>query len=202
MIELKVVAKRTDTNYEQDQLIYDANYLARCLKTNGGGQYMIKVKKIGNYSPSGHNAASIVDKEFIAPTVMGNHGTVTAIKEYKNYVSWEDKKGRINTQDHRACLPDKLATTVPAMERGVPKILKKNQGIRRLTPLECGKLMAFTREDVEAMRKVGNSDMQLYHQFGDSICCNILIGIFGNLFEGIDTTKVIEEYVEKEIVDK
>jgi DNA (cytosine-5)-methyltransferase 1 len=36
------------------------------------------VVKIGNYSPSGHSAASIVDSEGIAPTVMENHGTVTA----------------------------------------------------------------------------------------------------------------------------
>ncbi len=36
------------------------------------------VVKIGNYSPSGHSAASIVSSEGIAPTVMENHGTVTA----------------------------------------------------------------------------------------------------------------------------
>lgn len=35
----------------------------------------------GNYSPSGHNATRIVDKEYIAPTVMENHGSVTAIEE-------------------------------------------------------------------------------------------------------------------------
>ena len=37
-----------------------------------------EVIKIGNYSPSNHNAASIVDNQGIAPTVMENHGTVTA----------------------------------------------------------------------------------------------------------------------------
>ncbi|MBO5712497.1 MAG: DNA (cytosine-5-)-methyltransferase [Acholeplasmatales bacterium] len=37
------------------------------------------VVKVGNYSPSGHNAASIVDGSGIAPTVMENHGTVTAV---------------------------------------------------------------------------------------------------------------------------
>lgn len=43
------------------------------------------VVKIGNYSPSGHNAAAIVDSNGIAPTVMENHGTVTAtvVKEPK-----------------------------------------------------------------------------------------------------------------------
>ncbi len=32
----------------------------------------------GNYSPSGHSASRIVDKDGIAPTVMDNHGTITA----------------------------------------------------------------------------------------------------------------------------
>lgn len=40
-----------------------------------------KVIKEGNYMPSGHNSASVVSKDGIAPTVMENHGTVTVIKE-------------------------------------------------------------------------------------------------------------------------
>lgn len=41
------------------------------------------VVTVGNYSPSGHNASRIVDSKGIAPTVMENHGTVTAIVEDK-----------------------------------------------------------------------------------------------------------------------
>ena len=41
------------------------------------------VVKVGNYSPSGHNASSIVSGDGIAPTVMENHGTVTAVVEEK-----------------------------------------------------------------------------------------------------------------------
>ena len=33
---------------------------------------------LGNYSPSNHNASRIVDSKGIAPTVMENHGTITA----------------------------------------------------------------------------------------------------------------------------
>lgn len=43
----------------------------------------VKIIKEGNYSPSGHNASSIVSTQGIAPAVMENHGTVTAIKEPK-----------------------------------------------------------------------------------------------------------------------
>lgn len=38
----------------------------------------VGVVVLGNYSPSGHNASRIVDNNGIAPTVMENHGTVTA----------------------------------------------------------------------------------------------------------------------------
>lgn len=38
----------------------------------------VGVVVLGNYSPSGHNASRVVDSEGIAPTVMENHGTVTA----------------------------------------------------------------------------------------------------------------------------
>lgn len=38
----------------------------------------------GNYSPSNHNASRIVDVGGVAPTVMENHGTITAILEEKD----------------------------------------------------------------------------------------------------------------------
>lgn len=41
-----------------------------------------KIMTLGNYTPSKHNASRIVDKNGIAPTVMENHGTITAVNEY------------------------------------------------------------------------------------------------------------------------
>ena len=38
------------------------------------------VVTIGNYSKSNHNASRIVNKNYSAPTVMENHGTITAIQ--------------------------------------------------------------------------------------------------------------------------
>ena len=37
-----------------------------------------KIKVIGNYMPSGHDASRVVDSDGIAPTVKENHGTITA----------------------------------------------------------------------------------------------------------------------------
>ena len=52
--------------------------VAQTLKTSGDE---VGVVVVGNYSPSNHNAARVVDQEGLAPTVMENHGTVTAIVE-------------------------------------------------------------------------------------------------------------------------
>ena len=46
------------------------------ITTSGGNDR--GVVTIGNYSPSNHNASRVVDNDGLAPTVMENHGTVTA----------------------------------------------------------------------------------------------------------------------------
>ena len=38
-----------------------------------------KIRVVGNYSPSNHDASRIVDVNGVAPTVKENHGTVTAV---------------------------------------------------------------------------------------------------------------------------
>lgn len=40
---------------------------------------MSKIIKLGYYMPSEHNASSVIHTGGVAPTVMENHGTVTAI---------------------------------------------------------------------------------------------------------------------------
>lgn len=33
--------KLTNVKYKQDKIVYDSKYLARCIKTNGGGNYLV-----------------------------------------------------------------------------------------------------------------------------------------------------------------
>ena len=69
------------------------NTLTSAMGEGGGNVPLLKIKNntqkgyleakegvvtIGNYSPSNHNASRIVDKNYSAPTVMENHGTITA----------------------------------------------------------------------------------------------------------------------------
>ena len=55
--------------------------------------------------------------------------------------------------------------------------------IRRLTPLECWRLMDFDDADFKKAEAV-NSDTQLWKQAGNSIVVNVLTAIFGQMFEG------------------
>jgi DNA (cytosine-5)-methyltransferase 1 len=54
--------------------------------------------------------------------------------------------------------------------------------IRKLTPLECWRLMGFDDEDYEKASKV-NSNTQLYKQAGNSIVVNVLEAILKNLLK-------------------
>ena len=54
--------------------------------------------------------------------------------------------------------------------------------IRRLTPLECWRLMGFDDEDFYKAKNSGVSNTQLYRQAGNSIVVNVLEKIFINLF--------------------
>lgn len=54
--------------------------------------------------------------------------------------------------------------------------------VRKLTPLECWRLMSFSDEDFYKAKSVGISNSQLYKQAGNSIVVKVLEGIFKNMF--------------------
>ena len=60
------------------------NNVSNCLTTVQKDNVVIEpiIYRIGNYSKSNHNASSIIDRNGISPTVMENHGTVTAVNTF------------------------------------------------------------------------------------------------------------------------
>ena len=54
--------------------------------------------------------------------------------------------------------------------------------IRKLTPLECWRLMGFDDEDFSKVKSIGISDSQAYKQAGNSIVVNVLEAILKKLF--------------------
>lgn len=75
---------------------------------------------------------------------------------------------------------------------GLAPTVKENHGtitatniglrIRKLTPLECWRLMGFDDKDFYKAKNSGISNSQLYKQAGNSIVVNVLMKIFKNLF--------------------
>lgn len=95
---------------------------------------------VGNYSPSGHNASRVVDDKGLAPTVMENHGTVTAVTDYLRIrkltptecwrlMGWKDEEiqkvkdsGISNTQMYKQA---GNGIVVPVLEAIFKNLLKK-----------------------------------------------------------------------------
>lgn len=75
--------------------------------------------------------------------------------------------------------------------------------IRRLTPLECWRLMGFSDEDFRAAEADEiNSDTQLYAQAGNSIVVNVLEAIFGEMLpKDQDMKEEPEEEPEQEKIE-
>jgi DNA (cytosine-5)-methyltransferase 1 len=141
-----------------------------CLAFEGDG--------VDTHNP--HKRHTTVSKQ-ITNTLVGNSFDVgVVVKEYANYVSWEDKKGRINTQDHRAYDQDKISGCVPAIERGIPKMFDGNLKIRKLTPRECWRLMGINDSYFDKASQVV-SKSQLYKQAGNGIVVDVFAHILKEL---------------------
>lgn len=163
----------------------------------------VGVVVLGNYSPSEHNAARIVDNSGIAPTVMENHGTVTATVD-KNL--WSQSQMKMITNDGNVkryinsdivdefkegqaadiSFPNgynkakRVHNECPAINGTTTEssfIVKNDLRIRKLTPLEVWRLMGFSDDDFDKAEKI-NSNTQLYKQAGNSIVVNVLMAIF------------------------
>ena len=83
-----------------------------------------------------------------------------------SYNETVDKTGVCPTVTTR---PEGFKTAIIAVD--------KNIRIRKLTPLECWRLMGFTDEDFKKAQQV-NSNSQLYKQAGNSIVKQVLMAIF------------------------
>ena len=65
---------------------------------------------------------------------------------------------------------------------GIKILQNEDYKIRKLTPLECWRLMGFSDNDYYAAKSAGMSNAQLYKQAGNSIVVTILESIFRQLF--------------------
>lgn len=94
-----------------------------------------------------------------------------------NTGNWNNpQRGRIYSSD--GCSPALNTCGGGGLE---PKIFEGIR-IRKLTPLECWRLMSFDDEDFRKAQSVGISNTQLYKIAGNSIVTDVLYHIFRKLF--------------------
>jgi DNA (cytosine-5)-methyltransferase 1 len=95
----------------------------------------------------------------------------------------KDEKGKEPPQQDRVYNTDGIMTAISAQLNGRFNILEKLiYKIRKLTPLECFRLMGFDDKDYYILKEDGISDSQIYKMAGNSIVVKVLELIFINLF--------------------
>lgn len=96
--------------------------------------------------------------------------------------------GYINTnfQGNRIYDVNGISSTITSNGEGIGSktnlYLLDNYKIRKLTPLECWRLMGFKDEDFYKAKNLGLSDNQLYKLAGNSIVVNVLEEILKKIF--------------------
>lgn len=90
-----------------------------------------------------------------------------------------------NESIKRVYSPNGVCPTLTTMTGGhrQPKIYLGEDGVRKLTPRECWRVMGFS-EDNYAQVEGKLSNTQLYKQAGNTICVPCLEAIFDELFNG------------------
>lgn len=207
-LKVKQVGNIVDTgNFKNPQRgrIYSKEGLSPCLNTVSGGglepkifESTNKVRTLFNTHPSGKGMnGKVFDSETISPTLTTNKGDglKIAVKEAtKKGYSIAEEGDSINldipnSKTRRGRVGKEVAQTLTcSCNQGT----LENFRIRKLTPLECFRLMGVKDEDFNKIKAaliqehyngVDRANSQLYKMAGNSIVTNCLSDIYLNLFK-------------------
>ena len=167
--------------------VYNKDKIAPTLDTMQGGwrqPSIIDGPKIA--ASRGRNPENPSDRTKGAPTEQrlevndeGTSNTLTTVQK-DNYVLESEPAivdAIYNNREPRVY--DECAPTLRSERHGLDVVNKYR--IRKLTPLECWRLMDVSDEDFYKAQDV-NSNSQLYKQAGNSIVVSVLEAIFRNMF--------------------
>jgi DNA (cytosine-5)-methyltransferase 1 len=164
--------KNFGKQYRQGNRVYDADKTAMCLLSQpvgnaGGNSYLYKVE----------------DKQAIDNISDQYQFTKDKCQEYYDKHGYlPDMFNPYNQTEITDAAPT-LTTGCNRVSNSSQILLKDRQyRIRKLTEVECYKLMGFDKEDALKVKSAGISNSQLYKQAGNSIVVTVLDGIFKNLF--------------------
>lgn len=173
--------------------VYDSNYNMSCLSATDYKQpkqilaETHRTNCIGQVSQNEKSqAGKVYDTEGVSQTLCaGTHGYAMGnIVEPKIVAS----RGRYNSdgkveQNYEVNNTGNTNTLTSVQKDNYVLENKSNFRIRKLTPLECWRLMGFDDEDFYNAKNLGLSDSALYKLAGNSIVVNCLYYIFKNVFK-------------------
>lgn len=185
--------------YNSSNKVYSPKGIAPTVTAMQGGNIKPKVmvERIGGiFDKDGkrHQAGSIYDKEGISPAIDSMQGgyrqpMVNVINATKKGYDTATEGDSINmsfpySNKKRGRVGHGVAQTLDTGCRQAT-LVKSNPlyRIRRLTPIECWRLMGFDDEDFYKAKNTGMSDTQLYKQAGNSIVVNVLQEILKKLLK-------------------
>lgn len=154
------IAQITGGNFKATRSITDVNKIMRCLDTMGGGQREPKVAVKEN-TKKGYDIAAVGDSINIS------------------FPNSKTRRGRVGKE---------VAQTLET--QSTQATLQSDYKIRKLTPLECWRLMGFDDLDYWNARKTlenkfyngkDRSNSQMYKMAGNSIVVDVLEGVLKNL---------------------
>ena len=151
-----------------------------------------KVKQVGNIVTTGNfknpQRGRIYDADGISPTLNTMQGGGLEPKFIEPVICRSIGRNPENPSDRTAGAPteQRLEPNSQGISNTLTTVQKDNYvleqyRIRKLTPLECFRLMGFN--DGEFNKLKGISNTQLYKMAGNSIVVNVLEGIFKQLFK-------------------
>jgi len=121
------------------------------------------------------------DKRIIEPCIVASRG--------RNPENPSDRTSGTETQQRLEINEQGTSNTLTSVQKDnfvvEPKLVgvdKPTYRIRKLTPLECIRLMDFDDSDYDKIKAIGMSDSQIYKQCGNSIVVACLEGIFDKMF--------------------
>ena len=163
----------TLTTFQKDNYVLEKVESENCQNTqldNGDTNEISYVEKKyqefynkNGYIPEFFNPYNSSEIKDVAPTQTSNCGGTGSSSSILKL----DKVSPVNTDEQ---------ITKPSTSSNLLRI-------RRLTPLECWRLMGFSDDDFCKAKNVPTSDTQLYKQAGNSIVVTVLEKIFKNLFK-------------------
>lgn len=137
-------------------------------------------RRLGNIY--GFDGGNVYDDKALSPTIRTYQGRnqqpMIVSMRGRNPDNPSDRTAGSPTEQRLEANSQGICNTLTSVQKDNMVLEKCNKyHIRKLTPLECWRLMGFSDEDFRKAEEV-NSNSQLYKQAGNSIVKDVLMAIF------------------------